>query len=95
MIPAGRLTRAYFKDAAFRQGVSCYIAEALGAFSVNRRPLYELAYANLRHVKMILKARLRGERYECTQDDLFYRMHMGVTWAYFQGLKRLTRRYSG
>jgi glycosyltransferase involved in cell wall biosynthesis len=94
LIPTARLTADYFKDAAFRQGVSCYIAEALGAFTVNRRPFYELIYSNLRHVKMLVKAKLRGERYLCTQDDLFFRMHMGVTWAYYQGLKRLTRRYS-
>ena len=94
MIPAARVTCAYYKDAAFRQGVSAYIAEALGTFHVDRRPYRDLIYANLRHIKVVLKARLRGERYECTQDDLFYRMHMGVTWAYFQGLDRLTRRYS-
>lgn len=94
MIPAARLTCAYYKDAAFRQGVSAYIAEALGTFKVDRKPYRDLVYANLRQVKVRLRAMLRGERYECTQDDLFYRMHMGVTWAYFQGLERLTRRYS-
>lgn len=94
MIPAARLTCSYYKDAAFRQGISAYIAEALGTFHVGRRPYRDLIFANLRQVKVRVKARLRGERYACTQDDLFYRMHMGVTWAYFQGLERLKRRYS-
>jgi len=94
MIPDARLNAEYYKDAAFRNGISCYMAEALGTFNNNRRPYRDLIYANLRHVKMVAKARLRGERYDCTQDDLFYRMHMGVTWGYFLGMKRLTRRYS-
>jgi glycosyltransferase involved in cell wall biosynthesis len=94
IVPTARLTYDYFKDAAFRNGISTYMAEALGTLNTKRRPYRDLIYANVRHVKMKIKARLRGERYECTQDDLFYRMHMGVTWAYFLGMKRLTRRYS-
>lgn len=60
MIPAARLTSDYYRDAAFRQGISAYIVEALGTFTVNRTPYRDLVYANLHQIKVRLKAKLKG-----------------------------------
>jgi glycosyltransferase involved in cell wall biosynthesis len=94
MISADRLKPEYFKDAAYRLGVSSYIVEGIGTHKVDRHPFRDLVRSVLRNRRERLKAVLRHSVYDCTQDHLFYLMQMGATWAYFQGMKRLTERYS-
>lgn len=93
LIPASRLDFAYFQDAAYRHGVSSYIAGAIGTLPMDPNPILSIIRASLRQVKLRLKALIRGERYEGTQDDLFYRMHIGASLASIKGLSRLKRKY--
>ncbi len=93
LISASRLTVPYFADAAFRQGVSTYLAEELGAYTVTRRPVYRTLYVLARQIKVRIKSALKSEHYNMTSDYLLYRMHMGATWAWIVGFERLNRRY--
>ncbi len=94
IIPPDRLTCDYYKNYAFRLGIGTYMAGEVGSFPRVPNPYSALIKASLREVKWRLVARLRGQQYDCTEGDLFYRMHVGTTWAYFKGIKELTRRYS-
>ena len=94
IIGVGRLTRDYFKDAAFRQGVSSFIVEGIGTLPMRTVKPGEMRKAKLRQLKLRVRARIKGENYEACQDHLFFLMYSGACWAYHEGMERLTQKYS-
>jgi len=94
IIGVSRLTRDYFKDAAFRQGVSSFLVEGIGTVPMRTVSKGDMLRAQLRQLKLRLRAKLKREEYEATQDHLFFLMYRGATWAYYQGMERLTQKYT-
>jgi glycosyltransferase involved in cell wall biosynthesis len=86
-IPASRLTAEYFLDAAFRNGLSSYIA------SPHPRSTYRFARSIVSAARRRVRGAMSGVRAICSTDELVFRMECGSFWAYVQGMDRLTRRY--
>ncbi len=94
LISGARLTRAYYRDVAFRLGVSRSIILAQnGSPSANFHP-GTLLRATLKDLSRRLRAAIRRETYYGTDPHLWYINYLGIAWGNFLGLERLTRRYS-
>jgi glycosyltransferase involved in cell wall biosynthesis len=92
-IIAGRLTPSYFRKVAFRNGVSSYMGLQLGSVERPKNVLGRFARSSLRRVKSKIVQRARCQVRISSQDELFYRMEMGSTWAHLLGMDRLKRHY--
>ena len=93
MISNARLTSAYFRDVAFRNGISTFIARQSGALAPSKNQLYEFARASLRQVKWEIVHGIRRSRPFCSETELTYRVWQGETFAQLQGMRGMKRRY--
>lgn len=95
VISAQRLNHAYFRDVAFRNGISAYMAEQEAPKETKAAILYQIVWLYLRKYKHQALRLVSGRPKPSAEQELFHLMRYGYLVASWKGYEKLKSRYSG